>query len=533
MPTGHTQRSLLSPLLASLVFASCTCGPCAKSGGTGKGIPDYAALLKGQPRAKVSRPQALIPSAVLGAERKDAATIVATSDAKGSWDAFIATDLGKALREGGAIEHLALSSQIESALSLGHELASASKYPLAADKLADALVGPAAIAVTGSALPRFVAVKEIDSSQEALVRLALMAAALRTDGDSVTEEYGEARISKLKRNGKPIWVVAFQNVLIASNDVELARAAVDLATSKSTDSVESIVAFKEESGSLKGAQAAVLLNLAGGELMTTLTDLNAVVLRLELAPAVLKIRGTLNAAAEHVAAFNALSTVPQDVAFFTSLGAASPKRVLARLREDAAALQIPAALSATLSEESFYALTFVEAGQPNHLVGLGLKDGAAAAKALPLAAKGWIDKPEPMQFADGVSGFCHPSKSLCVAVTKDFLLASNDEETLKAAIETGLGKRPALFDVKGFGQVAKTGDKRYLTTFLNTARAAQAAAAFFTAVAERSEQSFDVADVDETVGPLFKALGALPPVGGALEATGTVIAGELRPLPAQ
>jgi hypothetical protein len=527
-------RAWLGPILFTV--ASCTCAPCGKKP-SGPPAPDYAALLKALPRAAVSRPQALVPEELLGSAGSYPTLVLATSDARGTYDALLATDFGKALVQGGAIDHLKLSSQLESALSVGHELATASVYPLAADKLADALAGPAAFGIAlNDKHSRFVAVKEVDPSQEQVVRLALMAASMKTEADAEVEpeDYNGVKISKLKRGAKPVWVAAFQNVVIVSNDFALTHAAADLATGKTSNSAEKSTAFKEESASLKGPQAALALHLEKGDVASTLTDVSDLVLRLELSPVVVKVRGTLNSDPGEVAGLRALAAVPQDAAFFTSLGAANPDQVMTRLGGGSATeeLKIPEPMMAAVSNEAFYALMGVEKRQFNHLVGLGLKDSAAAAKALPEAAAAWMDNPQDRDFGS-VKGFCASGGGLCVAVTKDFLLASNDQQTLTNAVETSLGKRPSLSDVKGFAQVAKAGDKRYLTTYLSAAHASDVALSFFEETAARSSQSFDAADVGETVGPLCKALRTLPPFGGGVDSTGTTVAGELRPLPAQ
>src|SRR4051812_40958146 len=98
-------RLWLAPLLWTI--AGCTCG--TKEGTAPVAGPDFTSLLKELPRATVSRPSALVPKQLLG----EGAVLAATSDAKGTWDAFLQTDLGKALVKGGAIDHLKLSAQLE------------------------------------------------------------------------------------------------------------------------------------------------------------------------------------------------------------------------------------------------------------------------------------------------------------------------------------------------------------------------------------------------------------------------------------
>ena len=106
-------------------------------------------------------------------------------------------------------------------------------------------------------------------------------------------------------------------------------------------------------------------------------------------------------------------------------------------------------------------------------------------------------------------------------------------ESLKAAVETGLGKRPALSDVKGFQQVGKSGDTRFLTAYVDTAGAAGAMLTFFRAVGRGNSQGFDTGDVDATIAPLCEAMKKLPPYGGGLAVDGTVVAGQFQPLPVQ
>ncbi|WP_147333105.1 hypothetical protein [Archangium gephyra] len=529
-------RSLAAVALIFAMVSGCTCGGGDKDAKKG---PAPSELLKSLPKAAVFRPSALVPKAVLDSPRS---MVVAAADARGTWDAFMQTAPGKALVEGRAIEHVSLSAQMERVLSLSHDLASASEHPLAADRLAEALSGPAAIGVVdgddGDA--ELVLVKEVDGSQEFVVRLALMASALKGYGVS-TEPHEGHPLHKLRRGNRTLHVAAFQNVLIAATDEKLAKAAVSLALGKGGESVESIAGYKKEVEKLQGHRLAALMSLEPDGPPALLLGLSQLVLGLDVDSGQLQLGGELSDSPDTVAAFRALAYVPKDAVLFSSLGAANAEAFLERLgspggnsaKDMRKALVLPTELEDALTDEAFYGLLGVTDTRFDHLVGLGLKDGAAAAKAFPKLAKNWLDEPGKKDVAPGVSAFCNSTEGLCLALTKDYLLAATDLESLKAAVESGLGKRPALSDVKGFQQVGKSGDVRFLTAYVDTAKAADAMLTFFRAVGQGQSQGFDTGDVDASVAPLCEAMKKLPPYGGGLAVDGTVVAGQFQPLPVQ
>ncbi|EPX55904.1 hypothetical protein D187_008159 [Cystobacter fuscus DSM 2262] len=529
-------RSLAAVALIFVMFSGCTCGDKdAKKG------PVPSELLKSLPRAAVSRPSALVPKAVLDSPRS---MVVATADARGTWDAFMRTAPGKALVEGRAIEHVSLSAQMERLLSFSHDLASASEHPLAADRLAEALSGPAAIGVVdgddGDA--DLVLVKEVDGSQEFVVRLALMVSTVKGFGVSTKQHEGHP-LHELRRGSRTLHVAAFQNVLLASTDEALAKAALSLALDKGGESVESITGYKKEVDKLQGHRLAALMSLEPDGPPALLLGLSRLVLGLDVDSGQLQLGGELSDSPDTVAAFRALAYVPRDAVLFSSLGAANAEAFLERLgdaggnnasvKDVRKALVLPAELEDALTDEAFYGLLGVSDTRFDHLLGLGLKDGAAAAKAFPKLAKNWLDKPDKKDVAPGVSAFCNSTEGLCLALTKDYLLAATDLESLQAAVETGLGKRPALSDVKGFQQVGKSGDTRFLTAYVDTAKAADAMLTFFRAVGRDQSQGFDTSDVDASVAPLCEALKKLPAYGGGLAVDGNVVAGQFQPLQGQ
>lgn len=531
-------RSLAAVILMLAVLPGCTCG----GGGaekTAKG-PTPSELLKSLPGAAVSRPSALMPRVLL--EGSSSALVLAAADARGAWDAFLKTAPGKALVEGGALEHLGLSAQMERALSLGHDLASASEHPLAADRLAEALSGPAAVGVMDGEGENadFVLVKEVDGSQELVVRLALMASSLKGTGVS-TERHEGHPLHKLKRGSRTLWVAAFQTVLIASTNEELARAAVSLALGKGGESVEAIKGYKQEVDRLQGNRLAALVSLEDDGPAALLLGFSQMILGLDLDSGRLQLGGELSESPDTVAAFRALAYVPKDAVFFSSLGAANATAFLERLGSPDGhgadkmrkALVLPRGLEDALTDEAFYGLLGVSDTRFNHLLGLGVKDATAASKAFSALAKNWLDEPREKDIAPGVSAFCNSTEGLCLALAKDYLLAATDLESLTAAVETGLGKRPALSDVKGFQQVGTSGDARFLTAYVDTAGAADAMLTFFRAVGRGQSQGFDTGDVEASVAPLCEALKKLPPYGGGLAVDGTAVAGQFQPLPVQ
>jgi hypothetical protein len=524
-----------SPSLAAIALmlaalSGCTCG---KSG------PPTSELLKSLPRADVSRPSALVPLSVV--EDSPHALVVATADARGAWEAFLQTAPGRALFEGGALEHLSLSAQVERVLSLGHDLASASEHPLAANRLADTFAGPAAFAIMGGEYEDadFLLVKEVDGSQEFVVRLALMAASLR--GDNVhTEQYQGHPLHRLEHGGRIAFVPVFQNVLIVSTRDDVAQGAISLALGKGRQSVESAVAgFKEQAGRLQGNRLAALVSLEADGPTAVVLGLSRLALGLDLDSGRMELGGELSSSPGAVAAFRALAYVPKDAVLFSSQGAARASALLSRVgrlggvdaRAARRALVLPPDLEGALSDEAFHAVLGVTGTRFNHLVGLGLRDAAAAAKAFPLLARNWLDEPQPRALAPGVSTFCNTAEGLCLALTGDYLLAATDLASLTAAVETGLGNRPALSDVKGFQQVGKGGDARFLTAYLDTSRAAESLLTFFRAVGREHSQGFDPGDVEATVAPLCEAFKKLPPYGGGLSLVGSAVAGHFQPLP--
>ncbi|MCY1081705.1 hypothetical protein [Archangium lansingense] len=531
-------RSLAAVALIFAVLSGCTCGGGDKEAKKG---PQPSELLKALPKAAVSRPSALVPKAVL--EGSPRAMVVAAADARGAWDAFLKTAPGKALVEGGAIEHVGLSAQMERALSLSHDLATASEHPLAADRLAEAFSGPAAVGVMDDEGDDadFVVVKEVDGSQEFVVRLALMASTLKQGYGVSNEQYEGHPVKKMVRGKRTLWVAAFQNVLIASTNEQLAKAAVSLALGKGGESVESIEGYKKEVDKLQGHRLAALVSLEEDGPAALLLGLSQLTLGLDLDSGQLQLGGELSDSPDTVAAFRALAYVPKDAVFFSSLGAANASAFLERLgspegknaKEMRKGLVLPSELEDSLTDEAFYGLLSVEDTRFNHLLGLGVKDAAAANKAFSALAKNWLDTPEKQDIAPGVSAFCNSTEGLCLALAKDYLLAATDLESLTAAVETGLGKRPALSDVKGFQQVGKSGDARFLTAYVDTAGAADAMLTFFRAVGRTQSQSFDTGDVDASVAPLCEAMKKLPPYGGGLTADGTAVAGQFQPLPVQ
>ncbi|HEX5745572.1 MAG TPA: hypothetical protein VFZ09_04955 [Archangium sp.] len=529
-------RSLAAVALIFAMVSGCTCGGGDKE--TKKG-PAPSELLKSLPKAAIYRPTALVPKSVLDSPRS---MVVAAADARGTWDAFMRTAPGKALVEGHAIEHVSLSAQMERALSLSHDLASASEHPLAADRLADALSGPAAIGVVDNDDDDadLLLVKEVDGSQEFVVRLALMASTLKGYGVS-TEQHEGHPLHKLQRGSRVLHVAAFQNVLIASTDVKLAREALSLALGKGGESVESVAGYKKEVEKLQGHRLAALMTLEPDGPPALLLGLSQVALGLDVDSGQMQLGGELSDSPGTVAAFRALAYVPRDAVFFSSLGAANAEAFLERLgspggtsaKDMRKALVLPNELEDALTDEAFYGLLGVSDTRFDHLVGLGLKDGAAASKAFPKLAKNWLDEPGKKDVAPGVSAFCNSTEGLCLALTKDYLLAATDLESLTAAVETGLGKRPALSDVKGFQQVGKSGDVRFLTAYVDTAKAADAMLTFFKAVGRGQSQGFDTGDVEASVAPLCEAMKKLPPYGGGLAVNGTGVAGQFQPLPVQ
>ncbi|WP_152622558.1 hypothetical protein [Archangium violaceum] len=529
-------RSLAAVALIFAMLSGCTCGGGEKEAKKG---PAPSELLKSLPRAAVSRPTALVPKAVLSSPRS---MVVAAAEARGTWDAFMKTAPGKALVEGRALEHVSLSAQMERALSLSHDLASASEHPLAADRLAEALSGPAAIGVADNddEDADLLLVKEVDGSQEFVVRLALMASTLKGFGVS-TEQHEGHPLHKLRRGTRILHVAAFQNVLIASTDEKLARAALSLALGKGGESVESVAGYKKEVDKLQGHRLAALMSLEPDGPPALLLGLSQLALGLDVDSGQMQLGGELADSPDTVAAFRALAYVPKDAVLFSSLGAANAEVFLERLggsggnsaEEMRKALVLPKELEDALTDEAFYGLLGVSDTRFNHLLGLGLKDSAAAAKAFPKLAKNWLDEPEKQDIAPGISSFCNSTGGLCLALAKDYLLAATDLESLTAAVEAGLGKRPALSDVKGFQQVGKSGDTRFLTAYVDTARAADAMLTFFRAVGQGQSQGFDTGDVDASVAPLCEAMKKLPPYGGGLAVDGTVVAGQFQPLPVQ
>ena len=431
---------------------------------------------------------------------------------------------------------------MERALSLGHDLASASEHPLAADRLADALSGPAAVGIMDGddADADLVLVKEVDGSQEFVVRLALMASAVKGTG-VYTEQYEGHPLHNLKRGSRLLWVAAFQNVLIASTNQKLAKEALSLALGKGGDSVESVEAYKKEVDKLQGHRLAALVSLEPDGPPALLLGLSQLALGLDVDSGQLQLGGELSDSPDTVAAFRALAYVPKDVVLFSSLGSANAEAFLERLGspggssadEMRKALVLPKELEDSLTDEAFYGLLGVSDTRFNHLLGLGLKDGAAASKAFTALAKNWLDQPNKKDIAPGISAFCNSTEGLCLALAKDYLLAATDLESLKAAVETGLGKRPALSDVKGFQQVGKSGDSRFLTAYVDTAGAADAMLTFFRAVGRGQSQNFDTGDVEASVAPLCEAMKKLPPYGGGLAVDGTAVAGQFQPLPVQ
>jgi len=531
-------QSLAAVALIFAMLSGCTCGGGSKE--EAKKGPGPSELLKSLPKAAVSRPSALVPKAVM--EGSPRAMVVAAADARGAWEAFLKTAPGQALVEGGALEHVGLSAQMERALSFSHDLASASEHPLAADRLTEALSGPAAVGVMDddSEDADFVLVKEVDGSQEFVVRLALMASAVKGYGVS-TEQHEGHSLHQLRRGSRTLWVAAFQNVLIASTNEKLAKESLSLALGKGGESVESIEGYKKEVDKLQGHRLAALVSLEQDGPPALLLGFSQLVLGLDVDSGQLQLGSELSDSPDTVAAFRALAYVPKDAVFFSSLGAANATAFLERLGspegnsadEMRKALVIPAELEDALTDEAFYGLLGVSDTRFNHLLGLGLKDAAAGAKAFPKLAKSWLDKPSKKDVAPGVSAFCNSTEGLCLALAKDYLLAATDLESLKAAVETGLGKRPALSDVQGFQQVGKSGDPRFLTAYVDTAGAADALLTFFRAVGRGQSQNFDTGDVDATVAPLCEAMKKLPPYGGGLAVDGTVVAGQFQPLPVQ
>ncbi|WP_375767837.1 hypothetical protein NR798_40145 [Archangium gephyra] len=531
-------QSLAAVALIFAMLSGCTCGGSGDK--DAKKGPGPSELLKSLPRAAVSRPSALVPKAVL--EGSPRSMVVAAADARGSWEAFLQTAPGKALVEGGALEHVGLSAQMERALSLSHDLAAVSEHPLAADRLTEAFSGPAAVGVMDAdgEDADFVLVKEVDGSQEFVVRLALMASAVK-GAEVFTEQYEGHPLHNLKRGNRLLWVAAFQNVLIASTDQNLAKAALSLALGKGGESVESVDGYKKEVDKLQGHRLAALVSLEPDGPPALLLGLSQLVLGLDVDSGQMELGGKLSDSPDTVAAFRALAYVPKDAVLFSSLGAANATAFLERLGSPEGnnaeamrkALVIPSDLEDTLTDEAFYGLLGVSDTRFNHLLGLGLKDAAAGAKVFPKLARSWLDKPAKKDIAPGVSAFCNSTEGLCIALAKDYLLAATDLESLTAAVETGLGKRPALSDVKGFQQVGKSGDSRFLTAYVDSAGAADAMLTFFRAVGRGNSQGFDTGDVDATIAPLCEAMKKLPPYGGGLAVDGTAVAGQFQPLPVQ
>ena len=519
---------LLLTAVAFALTAGCTCGQKAKPG---KPAPDYSALLKGLPRAQVSRPEAVLPSMPL---------VAVTSDAKGSWDALMGSDLGKALVKGRAVDDVKLSAQIEDVLSMAHEVAVSSEHPLAGDALASALAGPAARGLEpdkGEGLfSGFVFVKEVDPSQEMVVRLAVMFSSLKEARSAL--DYKGQKIAQLHHRGGMIYLSAFQNLVIASDRIELAKAAVDLARGEKGEPAQAIPEIKEEAATLAGPQALLRFTLPEDGPTAMITGLTHVLARLELSPAaVVKVRGTLSSAASQVAAHRAQRYVPNDAVLYASLGASNPEKILDRLaaisRSTKEQVQESFALTpevqAVLGDEAFWALVGVRDEVFEHLIGLSLKDSAKAKQEVPAFLQKWgHGETRELSLGAEATGWCVEGKQLCAAVVKDFLLASTSEQQLEHAVRTARGESPALSDLKGLPGAIKPGEQYFLTTLLSTPKAADAALTFWSAVGSHNRQGVDPMDVDETVKPLCEALRTLPAFGGALEAKGTSVTGVLR-----
>jgi len=503
----------------SLALAACPCGK----------KQETSSLLKDLPAAKVSRAESLVPAMPL---------VLVSSDARGTWEALLASELGKALVKGKAIEDLEVSAQIEDLLTVGHDLASASAKPLLAAKLAEGLSGRAALALDlaeeRGQRSDFVAAKEIDASQESTVRLALMAAALK-EGEGLTFDQHEGqRIAEIVRGGRTLFVSVFSNVVLGSNRKDLLQAAVARALGKGDKGADTDEGLKEEASSLKGTQALVRWELDPNGWGQLLTGMDTAIVRLELGAgeSKLKVRGALPDDVE-VGSHKALAYVPKTAVLFASFGATSPEALLNRIASmegvPTAEVETGFALSERvvdgLGKESFYALLGVEGDRPTHLVGVSVKDRPAVEKGLEKMLTAWNDGNAPTPLSSA-TGWC-TYQSLCVALTEDYLLAAQDQESLQAAVDAGLGNQPALSDVKG---IAKVGEKRFLAAYLNTKAASDSALTFLREVARGSSQGFDTEHVEESATPLLEALATLPAFGGALDAKGETVVGELRAL---
>ncbi len=518
---SRAARASLALCSVFLLFSACTCGGKEKPKEKG---PDYSALLKELPKAKLARATALVPPSPVS---------IVTSDAKGTWDALMAGDLGKALVSGGAVENVKLSTQFEELLTVAHGLTASSARPLVADALADAMAGPLAVGLTPMGREgnyRFVLAKEIDPSKEMTVRLAVMASAVKSSGAPITLD-GQ-KIAVIRHAGAFLYVAAFQDVVIVSDTQELAKAAVSLALGKPGKSLEEDAEIREEAASLKGPQGFLRFGVEKDGPWGIVTGLDHVLARVELAPApLLKVRGGVQAAQE-LEGHHAQAYVPKDALFFASLGAANPKAVLERLSGQAPdAFRLEDDLSQALGSEAFWALMGVDGEDFQHLFGVSVKDRSAAEKALPK----FLDRiggaePRSVPIAPGVAAWCQDHKALCAALVKDYLVFALDQKHLEDAVGTALGKRPALSDAPGFASAVKTGEKRYLALYVDVPAASDGALAFFRAVGKRHNQSIDPDDVEESVAPLAQALKTLPPFGGALDAKGTSISGEMRAL---
>jgi hypothetical protein len=542
------QRKLL--LTVAVFSGACTCGK-------KKGPPpiDYSALLKALPSAPNARPLSLVPSNV------DA--VFASSDAKGTYDALLASSLGKALVQGKLIESTELSNQIEELMSMSHELAQASDKPLLASKLADALVGPVALGVTipGSddGPVHFVVAKAVESTQESVVKLAVMAASVKVGGEVTQVDESGAKLTHIARPGHSLWVAAFQNVVIASDDEKLARAALALALGKSTTSaptptptpapapaptpapiasasIESTVPeLKEEGATLTGTQALMMWRFPSKSVVQTVFGLSQGIARLELgSKPVLKLRGERFEASEPRPA-TGQSFVPKEALIYTALGTLDAKGLSTRLAGNAErvpeSFSLPNEVTAALSGEAFYALLGVEETDLHHLFGLAVQDAAPVKKDFEQLFQGWAgEEGRALSALSGVDARCKTKGSFCLALVKNELLFSNDEKGLTNAVQAAQGSHPALTDVKGFSQVAQNGQKRYLAIYLDTAGVADAALGFLRATAAHHEQAFDPDDVAESVEPLCQALKTLPGLGGGADSNGKSVTGEVRPL---
>ncbi len=348
---------------------------------------------------------------------------------------------------------------------------------------------------------------------------------------------GGSKLLRVARSGRTLFLAPFQNVVLASDDLELAKAAVLLAVGKGSASLEKKAAdFQAEAATLAGPQVLAFDRFDPGGFAPTLLGLSNGVARMEIGETpVVKLRGTL-AASVSAAASHGQAYVPREALLYAGLGALDLDALASRLgqadKDDPQRveeqLSLPEDVRHAFTGEGFYALASVEQSHFHHLAGLGVRDSAAVQRRLPELVKAWGgQKARPLEGVAAAS--CTESGHLCLALVKDYLLYADTAETLKLGVQTALGSHTALTDRKGFAQVTD-GGQRYLALYLDTPGAADAALAFFHSPAKSGHQSFDEADVVEAIEPLCAALKKLPGLGGGANASGTAVQGELRPL---